>query len=206
MVDVVKVSAQFFANNLSGVPAQIDSLTKVDVYQPSNLSGVDDRYSIITSRTLPGTARNTTGFVIPLSRRYRISASVTPPRAYTASTVTLGSTRITFICGNYGIAIYKIRYDQTAMDQFVFPITPIIDQKGLVFASNTGTINSGQALTDFSTSTLYEVEVDLAAGDYIYFGLYYGLYPSPNNGSLIYRSDTGFKPKVYANINEVSDI
>lgn len=206
MVDVVKVNSQFYANNLSNVPGTITNSTKIHVYQPSGLSGVDDRYSIITNKTLPGTATLTTGFLIPLSRRYRISANTSPPRAYANSTITLGTNRITFICGEYSIAIYKIRYDQTQPDEFVFPITTINNQKGLVFASNSGTIASGGVLTDFSTQALYEVEVDLSAGDYIYFVLSFGLYPSPNNGSLVFRGDTGYKPKVYANIFEVSDI
>jgi len=206
MVDVVKVNSQFYANNLSNVPANIDNTTKIHVYQPTGLSGVDDRYSIITSRILPGTTTNTTGFLIPLSRRYRISANASPPRTYTDSTVTLGTNRITFICGEYNIAIYKIRYDQTQPDEFVLPITTINNQKGLVFASNSGTIAADSPLTDFSTQALYEAEVDLSAGDYIYFILSFGLYPAPNNGDLVFRGDTGTKPKVYANIFEVSDI
>lgn len=206
MVDVVKVSSQFYANNLSDVPAFIGNTTEITVHQPANLSGVDDRYSIITTQALPGTVTMATGFLIPLSRRYRILANMTPPRAYANSTVTLGSNRITFVCGNYNVAVYKISYGQASLPLFNFPLSPVNSETGQVFASNSGTIASGDALTDFSTYSFYEVEVELSAGDFIYFNLNFGLYPSPNNGSLTFRGDTGYKPKVYASISEISDI
>lgn len=206
MVDVKKVTASFNALKLIGfvnvpnpLPTPADQYLYVNVDPEFTVK--TDPFDIIVNRdvpTFPG-IKTVTGFLIPFSRKYSISVIVQPQVAYASSSVNLGTDYKTFLCG-----ITKAELLTTSITAIIPGSVSQSDVKsldGAVFGHGSGTISINNILSDSVISANLTAEIDLFAGDFVYFRQV--LIPKyPPNGNLYFSGS----PIVYAKIEEITDL
>ena len=194
MADAKRVIASTFTNLIKDAPAELTA-GRIRFYQPnSDYRRDDDIYQTVSHRLLvpPGSvvAYNYTGFSIPLSRKYRIRLSVQNPWAI----VTRYAIDFSFDDNNTAsIAVIIPRIMRKSYDGTVNYFSEMfinrsfntgLYQTGAIFASMESNIPANSNLRSYTSlseiTAIQEVEVDLYAGDFIFFDA--GIYCEPDIG------------------------
>ena len=157
-----------------------DWRTTVDPYNMVTNKGVKASlsYSYDGSTSLgpiPNDPLPFTGFIAPLSRRYRVKLLAYSPGTYqvmTASAYNFGTGDILRLVADIQPSIIVSKYGTTAdyYNDNPADFSTLEYRKGLIFTSATGSLSTNFVIPKLNfLTTAYEVEINLDAGDFVGF-------------------------------------
>lgn len=207
MVEVNKVTASFNCNvlkNISNIPNP-PTVPQSIIYPnvDPQYTVVRDPFSIIVDRTITTTLVGdvvVTGFLIPYSRRYAISVVVNSQQAYASGNVVLGAEYKTFLCATLTAEVGYTSYTAPTIENSFYTTNAMV-MRGSVFGCRNNTVFTDNPLGSYIGAASYTIEADLAAGDFVFFRIFYTLFYPPNANLYLAAS-----PQVYAQIAEITDI